>query len=218
MLHILEDSVIDCLKLIPFLFLAYLAMEYLEHRTGEGLQELIKKTGQSRKYLAPVVGGLLGIVPQCGFSAAAANLYTGRVITLGTLAAIFLSTSDEMLPILISAQAPLETILKILLAKAIIGIIAGVVIDYILGKRGKEEHKHIHEICEQENCHCEKGIFRSALSHTIQIAFFILVVTFGLELILSFVGEDALANLILNKPVLGPALAGIVGLLPNCAG
>lgn len=214
MLQVIQETLIDTLKLIPFLFLAYLAMEYLEHRTGERAQKLIRGAGRS----GPILGGLLGIVPQCGFSAAASNLYAGRVISLGTLLAIYLSTSDEMLPILISEQAPIALILRILLAKAGIGMAAGLAVDLVTRRRGPKEH-HIHNICEQEHCrHCEKGVFRSALSHTGQITLFILLVTFLLNLILHFVGEDALANLILNRPLLGPVLAGVVGLIPNCAG
>lgn len=216
MLDVILDAVIDTVKLIPFLFLTYLAMEYLEHKTGSKAQRLVQRAGR----FGPVIGGLLGVVPQCGFSAAASGLYTGRVITLGTLFAIYLSTSDEMLPILISEQAPIGLIGKILFAKAAIGIFAGMLIDFVLRKKGVEEHEHIHEICEHDHCHCEEGagVFRSALTHTLQISIFILVVTFGLNLILHFVGEDALANLVLNRRILGPALAGLIGLIPNCAG
>ena len=216
MLDVILDAVIDTVKLIPFLFLTYLAMEYLEHKTGSKAQRLVQRAGR----FGPVIGGLLGVVPQCGFSAAASGLYTGRVITLGTLFAIYLSTSDEMLPILISEQAPIGLIGKILFAKAAIGIFAGMLIDFVLRKKGVEEHEHIHEICEHDHCHCEEGagVFRSALTHTLQISIFILVVTFGLNLILHFVGEDTLANLVLNRRILGPALAGLIGLIPNCAG
>lgn len=213
MLNVILDSLIDTLKLIPFLFLAYLAMEYLEHRTGEKAQRLIRRAGR----MGPVLGGALGIVPQCGFSTAASNLYAGRVITLGTLMAIYLSTSDEMLPILISEQAPVRLILTLLLLKAVMGAAAGLLIDLLL-KSKQEEPPHIHDVCEHEHCHCEKGVFRSALSHTAQIALFILLVTFILNFVLFFVGEDVFANLILNRTVLGPVLSGIVGLIPNCAG
>lgn len=214
MTDIILDTLLDTAKLIPFLFLTYLAMEYLEHKTGDGSWKLIQRAGK----FGPVIGGVLGIVPQCGFSAAASNLYAGRVVTLGTLMAIYLSTSDEMLPILISEQAPIGNILKILAAKALIGILAGLVIDFVLRKKGVEEHEHIHDICEHEHCHCEKGILRSAISHTLQIAAFILIVSFALNLLLYFGGEEVLENLILNRRILGPVLAGIVGLIPNCAG
>ena len=214
MIDVILDTLLDVVKLLPFLFLTYLAMEYLEHKTGDKAELLVKKAGR----FGPVIGGVLGIVPQCGFSAAASNLYAGRVISLGTLMAIYLSTSDEMLPILISEQVSFWLIVKILLAKAVIGMVAGLIIDFLLRKKGLEQHEHIHDICEHEHCHCGKGIFRSALSHTAQITFFILIITFALNLILYFVGEDALANLILSKPVVGPLLASLVGLIPNCAG
>ena len=214
MLEVIVETLIDTLKLIPFLFLTYFAMEYLEHKTGEKAQKLIKKAGR----FGPALGGLLGIVPQCGFSTAASNLYAGRVISLGTLLAIYLSTSDEMLPILISEQAPMGLILRLLFAKAAIGMTAGIAIDILLRRKASEEHEHIHEICEHEHCHCEKGVFRSALNHTAQIAFFILLVTFGLNLVLHFVGEETLSGLVLNRPLLGPVLAGVIGLIPNCAG
>lgn len=214
MWDVIMDTLLDIVKLVPFLFLTYLAMEYLEHKTGQKAQRLVRKAGR----FGPVIGGALGVVPQCGFSAAASSLYAGRVITLGTLLAIYLSTSDEMLPILISEQAPVRTIVFILLAKAVIGIAAGFVTDLIFSAR-KEEPHHIHEICEQGHCHCgEGGIFRSALVHTAQISGFILMITFLLNLLFSFVGEDVLAGLILNRKILGPVLAGLVGLIPNCAG
>ena len=219
-IHTLEHTLLEALKLLPFLFLTYLAMEYLEHKTGEKTRHLVKKAGK----WGPVIGGIAGAVPQCGFSAAASNLYAGRVITLGTLIAIYLSTSDEMLPIMISAQAPMGLVGGILLAKVIIGVVAGFVIDTVMSRREEKhghhhdhDHEHIHELCEHEHCNCEQGIFRSALKHTLQISFFIIVITFALHLALEFVGEDVLANLILNKPILGPVLAGIVGLIPNCA-
>lgn len=214
MTEVISDTLTDVIKLLPFLFLTYFAMEYLEHKTGDKAAALVKKAG----HFGPVIGGLLGMVPQCGFSTAASNLYAGRVITMGTLIAIYLSTSDEMLPILISEQASFGTIVRILLAKAAIGIAAGLLIDLLLRRKGMPEHHHIHEVCEHEHCGCEKGIFRSALAHTAQIAVFILLITFGLNLILFWVGEDALANLLLDRPVIGPLLAGLVGLLPNCAG
>lgn len=222
LLHTIEHTLLEALKLVPFLFLTYLAMEFLEHKTGDKTKHVVKKAGK----WGPLIGGIAGAVPQCGFSAAASNLYAGRVITLGTLIAIYLSTSDEMLPILISAKASVKTIGGILLAKVVIGVVAGFVIDFVMSRSEKKhghdhhhehEHEHIHELCEHEHCNCEQGIVRSAIKHTLQITFFIILITFALHLVLEFVGEDALANLILNKPVLGPVLAGIVGLIPNCA-
>ncbi len=211
MLHAMEHALKDGVALVPFLFLTYLAMEWLEHKAGNKVNALVSKSGK----FGPLAGGVLGVVPQCGFSAAASNFYAGRVITMGTLIAIYLSTSDEMLPILISEKVDPLLILRILLIKILIGMIAGFVIDLVVKKK-QPEQGHIHEICEHEHCDCQKGIFRSALIHTLKITVFILLIGFLLEMIFEVVGEDALGALILNRPFLGPILAGIVGLIPNC--
>lgn len=211
-IHFIEHVTFDTLKLVPFLFLTYLLMEALEHKAGERTHNVVKKAGR----LGPVVGSLAGALPQCGFSAAASNLYAGRVITLGTLIAIFLSTSDEMLPIMISEKVPFATILGILGIKIFVGMMAGLLIDVVLSGRG-DGHHHIHEMCEDENCHCEKGIFVSALIHTLHITIFILLINFMLELLLDTIGEEMLGQLILNKPIVGQLIAGLAGLIPNCA-
>ncbi len=213
MLHIIEHSLLDSLKLVPFLFLTYLAMECLEHRTSNKVNQLIRKAGK----WGPAAGGILGAAPQCGFSAAASNLYAAGVITLGTLLAVFLSTSDEMLPMMISAKAAPELIIKILLIKMAIGVVAGFVVDLTVGRKHLKDHTHIHEMCEQDHCHCEEGIFRSAINHTLKITLFILLVTFALNVVLHYGGEDVLAGILLDRPVIGPMLAGLVGLIPNCA-
>lgn len=214
MLHLVEHTLQDTAILLPVLFLTYLVMEYLEHSAGDKTQKLIQKAGLA----GPAFGGVLGAVPQCGFSAAAANLYAGRVITLGTLIAIFLSTSDEMLPIMISQKVSWKVIGGILLLKALIGMAVGIVVDVILRKKGMQEEVHIHEMCEHEHCHCEQGYFRSALRHTVRIYLFVLIATFLINLLLYYIGEDSLENIILNHVVMGPLLAGAVGLIPNCAG
>ena len=221
-LEVLLDTGIDALKLLPFLFITYLIMEYIEHKTGDKTKNIIKKSGK----WGPVFGAILGIFPQCGFSAAAANLYAGRVITLGTLIAIFLSTSDEMLPILISEAAPIDIILKILATKLVIGIIAGLIIDFIgqAFRKKKERQKkeetveEIGHICEHEHCHCEKeGIFKSSIKHTLNIFVFIIIISLVMNIAIYFIGEENISNLILNMPIVGPLIAGIVGLIPNCA-
>lgn len=216
MIEVLIDTLIDSLKLLPFLFIAYLIMEYIEHKTSSKSKEIIKKSGK----FGPAIGGVLGIFPQCGFSAIASNLYAGRIITLGTLIAIFLSTSDEMLPILISEAVPLSVILKILAIKLVIGIIAGFIIDLVirLTSKNKVEEEKIGEICEHEHCHCEEGsILKSSLRHSISIFIYILIITFILNTVIHIVGEETLSNLILNNWLLGPIIAGLVGLIPNCA-
>ncbi len=216
MLEVIADTLADTVRLLPFLFLTYLAMEYLEHKTAGRAETVLKKGGR----LGPVAGGILGMVPQCGFSAAAANLYAGRVITLGTLISVYLSTSDEMLPILISEadRVGLGTILKILVLKAAVGMAAGLAVD-VLVRQKQEVHGHIHALCEHEHCHCEEGgsIWKSAMIHTLQITFFILLISFALNLLLFFFGEELLGRLLLNRPVAGELLAALVGLIPNCA-
>lgn len=216
MWDVILDTLADSARLIPFLFLTYLAMEYLEHKTADRAKNLVQKGGS----LGPLFGGVLGAVPQCGFSAAAASLYAGRVITLGTLIAVYLSTSDEMLPILISAadRFGIAPILKILALKAVIGIAAGFLTDMVIRPK-KAEHDHIHEMCEHDHCHCGEGggILKSAVVHTTKITLFILLVSFLLNMLLHFWGEAVLEGLLLNKPVIGELLAGLVGLIPNCA-
>lgn len=208
------DAIIDSLKLLPFLFITYLIMEYLEHKTSEKTENIIKKSGR----FGPIFGGLLGAVPQCGFSVSATNLYAGRVITIGTLISIYLSTSDEMLPILISNGTNLGLILKILIVKIIIGMLVGIAVDFIYQKSNKKEDgNHIHNLCEHEHCHCEEGILKSAIKHTIQIFVFIFIVSLILNLVLYIIEEENLANFISNKSILAPMLAGIIGLIPNCA-
>ena len=210
-LDALLDTLIDGLKLLPFLFGVYLIIEFIEDRAEDRTVELINRAGR----WGPVAGAALGVVPQCGFSAAVSNLYAGGLITRGTLLAVFLSTSDEMLPILISGGAPGTFIGKVLLFKALSGVLVGTAVDTVEKRRGRS--RTLHELCEQEDCHCEDGIFKSALRHTLKIFAFILAVSFVMNLIVSAVGQDRLGQLILNRPVIGEVLAGIIGLIPNCA-
>lgn len=196
MLEIIEETLIDSLKILPFLFLTYLLMEYLERKTSEKTKDVVKKSGR----IGPLIGSILGCFPQCGFSVSASNLYAGRVITLGTLIAIFLSTSDEMLPIAISSGAGISVILKIIGIKVLISIIAGFIIDYILRHKTKIEDEKIHDICDQEHCHCEEyGIFRSTLKHTINIFIFIVVISFVLNLVVSLIGEENLSKILMQN-------------------
>lgn len=214
--HVLEHSISDSITLIPFLFVTYLLMEYLEHKTGEKTTKLIRRAGKT----GPVWGGILGVLPQCGFSASASSLYAGRLITVGTLLAIYLSTSDEMLPILISEQVAPGLIGKILFMKALMGIITGLAVDQILVRifRRPEKEADIHSICEHEHCHCEEGgIVRSAVLHTLQIMVYIFLITVILNLAIEGIGEEGLSELMLDVPVIGQMVAALVGLIPNCA-
>lgn len=215
MLEIIEHTIEDSIKLIPFLFLTYLLMEYIEHKTKEKTKETIKKSGK----FGPFFGALLGIVPQCGFSVSATNLYAARVITLGTLIAVYLSTSDEMLPIFLSEGVAIDSIIKILAIKLIIGMVAGFLIDLVLNlkNRGKQEEEKIIDLCEKEHCHCEHGIWKSALKHTVNIFIFIFIITFVINIAIHTIGEDTIASFMLDRPILGPIISGIIGLIPNCA-
>ena len=215
MLEVLEDAIIDSIKLLPFLFITYLIMEYIEHKTKEKTKESIKKAGR----FGPIVGGFLGIFPQCGFSVSATNLYAARVITLGTLIAVYLSTSDEMLPIFLSEGVAIDVILKVLGIKLLIGIVAGLIIDFVINvaKKGKVEEEKIIDLCEKEHCHCEHGIVKSALKHTLNIFIFIFIITLIINIVIYFIGEENIAGFMLNRPVIGPIISGIIGLIPNCA-
>ena len=212
-LDILKDTVIDCLKLLPFLFLAYLIIELIEDRAEEKTVALIHSAGR----WGPVIGGGLGVIPQCGFSAAVSNLYAGGLITRGTLLAVYLSTSDEMLPVLISGGAPLGFILKVLGFKLLAGILVGVAVDGVETRLGKKRHKTPHDLCEQENCRCEEGVWGSALRHTLKIFVFVFLVSLAMNFAVELVGTERLGRFILNRPVAGELLAGLIGLIPNCA-
>ncbi|MBD5474462.1 MAG: arsenic efflux protein [Lachnospiraceae bacterium] len=210
-IDIILDSFIDSVRLLPFLFVTYLVMEYLEHKTGDKMQQAIRRAGKG----GPMIGGMLGIFPQCGFSAAASNLYAGRIITLGTLVAVFLSTSDEMLPIMISRNAGAAMIIKVLAVKLAVAVAAGFVIDLVF--RANKKDMQIEHLCEQHQCHCENGIFKSALHHTVEIFVYILLISVVLNLLIAWIGEETLGGIILDRPIVGTLLAGLVGLIPNCA-
>jgi len=188
-------------------------MEYLEHKTSNKVKSAIQKSGK----FGPLIGGLLGTIPQCGFSVAATNLYATRIINIGTLLAVYLATSDEMIPIMISEGIPIITIIKILGIKLIIAVIVGFLIDLIIQTRKNTEEEKIVDLCEKEHCDCEHGILKSALKHTVNIFVFIVIITFIINMIVYFIGEENIANFLQANPVLAPVLASLIGLLPNCA-
>lgn len=215
LLEVLVDALLDTLKLIPFLFITYLIMEYIEHKTSEKVKDTIQKSGK----FGPLLGAIVGIFPQCGFSVSATNLYSARVITLGTLLSVYLTTSDEMLPILLTEAVPVTTILTILGLKLIIGIIAGFAIDAVMRRitKNKQEKQKIEELCEHEHCHCEEGIVISAIKHTLNIIIYIFVITLLINGIITLIGEETIVNVISQNLIIGPIIAGIIGLIPNCA-
>ena len=215
---ILVDAFIDTVRLLPFLFLTYWAMETLEHAAGERAEEAVKRAGAA----GPVVGALLGAFPQCGFSAAASTFYAGRVITLGTLFAVFLATSDEMLPIFIAEQVAPALLFQILGIKVVIGMLMGFVVDAVMriAQRLQQTDLRIHDLCEQDNCGChdeEGSPLRSAIKHTAQVTLFIFLVTLALNAIIQVVGEACFAAFISGSPTLSVFAAALVGLIPNCA-
>ena len=212
--EIFLHGLLDTLKIIPFLFLTYLLMEFIEHMAGDKAEEFMKRAG----IFAPVVGGALGAVPQCGFSAAAANLYAGRVVSMGTVVAVFLSTSDDMIPVLISGSVSIGTVALIVLYKAVVGIAVGFAVDAVLRIMHRGDEKiNIDAICDDDNCHCERGILYSALHHTATISLFVLIVTFAINALVFFVGEEELGSLMYGIPVVSHIIAAILGLIPNCA-
>ena len=268
-LDALLDAVLDTAKLIPFLFITYMGMEYLEHKAEKHTTGMLEKAG----HFGPLIGSAVGILPQCGFSAAASSLFAGGVISVGTLIAVFLSTSDEMLPIFISEGVHPATMLRILATKAILGLISGFLLDVFMrhGRHTKAPEKHIHDLCVHEHCDCNEeeeeealhteaahtheanaddhahrhvaeehhshehasvhahaghhhhhqkgfmGIAMPALHHTIQITGFIFFITLIITLLVEGIGAEAIGHFLSGKPIVGVFLAGVVGLIPNCA-
>lgn len=207
-LHTIEEAALT----LPILYITYLLMELLEHKAGERVNSLISRSGK----VAPLFGGLLGAIPQCGFSAAAAGLYAGRVISLGTLLAVFLSTSDEMVPVLLAGKMPPLSVLLLVGVKALAAVLCGFLIDLVY--RPKRVEGQVEELCEQDGCHCEgKSVFIAALWHALRVALFIFLASFVLHNAIELVGEERIAGLAFNIPVVGHLLAALIGLVPNCA-
>ncbi len=209
----LFDSLIDTLKLLPYLLVTFLILEFIEHN----LPRRNKNVLASKRGLGPILGGLFGAFPQCGFSAMASNLFSSRVITVGTLVAVFLSTSDEMLPIMISEQIDVFVILKIVGLKVLIGVIVGLIVDFFC--KDKNEKNRINELCENDHCECGRyGIFISSLIHTLKIGLFIMIANFFVNIATFYIGEEKLSSILLNKNLFVYFLASLIGLIPNCIG
>lgn len=212
----LSDALEDSLKLLPFLFVTYIIMEAIERASKTKKTSLMSKAGKA----SPIIGSVLGAFPQCGFSAAASNLYSAGFIGMGTLLSVFMSTSDEMLPVFIAEKVAPATILKLLGAKVIVGAITGFIVSLAIAKFVKKEeetHKQIEK--QEEFCsHCHShGIIRCALGHTVKIFAFIFLITVVINMCMESIGEMRLTSLFTNMPVISQALAGLIGLIPNCA-
>lgn len=207
MLDIILDTLLDTLKLLPFLFIAFLIIELVEHKLKN--KNIIKKSGK----VSPILGALLGAVPQCGFSTLATNLYVTRILSLGTLIAIYLSTSDEMLPVMLSEQVELSFVIKIITFKVLIGMVCGVIIDLLYRPKIKANY----DLCEKEHCHCEHGIFLSTIKHTLNISLYILIINFILNIIFYYGEEQLLSHILLQNTSFGSFITSLLGLIPNCA-
>lgn len=212
MKEVILDTIIDSLKLIPFLLVAFLIIELLEHKLNNKTKHIITKS----KKVGPIIGSLLGVIPQCGFSVIATNLYITRIITLGTLISIYLSTSDEMLIIMISEKVEISLILKILLIKIFFGIVYGLIIDKIINKKKKDKETN-YELCDEEHCDCNHSILLSAIKHTLHITLFIFIITLIINTIFTLLGDNYLSKILLNNSILSPFITSLIGLIPNCA-
>lgn len=205
------DAVLDTLRTLPFLFAAFLVIESAEHYSNQFSSRVLARVGKA----GPFLGAVLGCIPQCGFSVAAANLYSGGLITLGTLLAVFLSTSDEAVLILLAHPGSGKVIGSLLIWKVLIGIGAGCLLDLLFRKR--KEEKHIEEMCKSCGCSDTSGVLRPALLHTVRLGVYLLIFAFCLNLILELVGIEQLSRILGKNTPFQPFLAALLGLIPNCA-
>ena len=214
LIHTLEDSV----RMLPFLYLAYLLIEAIERHHGQRIERAL--AGGGRWGFVP--GALLGCVPQCGFSAMASNFYSSRVITLGTLLAVFLSTSDEAVPLLMAVPDQWPRMVLLIVLKVMIGLLAGFLLDFVFrkavpvslrgGYTGHADAVDCHEHHEEES-----SIWVAALTHTLNIFVFILLFSFLIGLVVHSVGEQTVAAFLNSMGPLQPIFAALIGLVPNCA-
>ena len=212
MIYLLLDAFLDTIHLIPFLLVTFLLLELIEHK----FKNKSKKTLTKSKRFGPIVGALLGAFPQCGFSAVVSNLFSSRIVTMGTVIAVFLSTSDEMLPMMIAEKSNIKELSLILISKVIIGMIIGLIVDLIINK--SEEKEHVHELCEHDHCDCEHhGVIVSSIIHTLKITLFIFIANLFVSFIIETIGEEKLQEILLNKNIFKYFIASLVGLIPNCA-
>ena len=212
MIDLLLDAFLDSVHLIPFLLVTFLLLELIEHK----FKNKSKKTLTKSKRFGPIVGALLGAFPQCGFSAVVSNLFSSRVVTMGTVISVFLSTSDEMLPMMIAEKSNIKELSLILISKVIIGMIIGLIVDLIINK--SQEKEHVHELCEHDHCDCENhGVIVSSIIHTLKITLFIFVANLFVGFIIETIGEEKLQEILLNKNIFKYFIASLVGLIPNCS-
>ena len=210
LLDVIADTLLDAVKLLPFLLVAFLIIEFIEHKMDKKGHNALAKTKKG----GPIVGGLLGAFPQCGFSALATNLYVTRIITLGTLISVYLSTSDEMLLILLSEDVAITEVLKIVGIKAVIGIVMGIIIDLIYRPKAKKNEDY--HLCDDDHCDCEHSIFKSAIIHTLKTVLYVIIASFIINILFELIGEENLSHLFLKDNIFAPFVAALIGLIPNC--
>ncbi len=208
---ILKDSFLDTLNLLPFLFVAYLILEFVEHKSQKKITKIIQKSNK----FGPLVGSVCGLFPHCGFSAIAASFYSTRVITIGTLFAVFLATSDEMVAIFLSEGVSLEFVVEVLSIKFICAVVVGFLLDAIFKK--KQQNLKIKEFCNCSNCHCGENILYSAIEHTMKISFWILIVTFIFGSLVEGIGEEKISQILSDNFIFSKFIVTAIGLIPNCA-
>ena len=211
LIDVIVDTLLDGVKLLPYLFIAFIIIEFVEHKMNKKSKEALKKSNK----IGPLVGGILGAFPQCGFSALATNLYVTRIITLGTLISVYLSTSDEMIIVLLSEQVAIMEIVKIVLIKVLIGMVLGFIIDLVYRKKYDKIDYHV---CDDDHCDCEHShsIIKSSLIHTLKTFIYVLIATFIINYLFEFIGEENISKLFLKDNIFAPFVAAIVGLIPNC--
>ena len=212
---ILLDSVLDLVKVLPFLFGAFLLIEFLEHKAMDKVVYKLQHVG----IFGPLAGALIGIVPQCGFSVTAADFYGGRLITIGTVTAVFLSTSDEALLIMMSEPSAMPYLVKLIACKVVIAFVFGMLMDFIarIVRRRIVIEEPFTELCQDCHCHENHSIVRAALNHTLKVAGFLLVINLILGTIMTLAGETVIARLFLTDSVFQPMLTALIGFIPNCA-
>ncbi|MCC8192883.1 MAG: arsenic efflux protein [Ruminococcus sp.] len=220
-LEILLDGLLDALKMLPFLFGVYLLIEYMEHKNSKGFEGFFKRLG----FFGPVGGAALGAIPQCGISVAATNLYSGRVITLGTIIAVYIATSDEAIPIILANPEKIGVLWKLIVVKIVAAAVAGIAVDLISKAvfKNKKEEKPFDELCEHCGCHdheAEAGthsVLLPALKHTTEIFVFVLIINIALGFVMEYLGQDFLKSILISDSVFQPFICAIVGFIPNCA-
>lgn len=205
------ETLTDCLKMLPFLFVAFLLIEYVEHRSSSFTERLLSK----ERYAGPAIGAVLGCFPQCGFSAVASSLYASGVVSLGTLLAVFLATSDEAILVMLGNPGHGKEVLALIVAKVVIAVIAGYVIDAVYLKK-QHKKKEIHDMCGKCGCEHSHNIWTPALKHTGKLFVYIFVISFVLELILESIGTEAMSHIFLKNSLGQVFLTAIIGLIPNC--